>query len=149
MADGQQEQQQRSIRELQEEVVEEFEFLGDWTERYRHIIELGRDLPPYPEEKRTDAHKVEGCQAQVWLHAEGKDGRVHYFADSDAHIVRGLIALLLESYNGHTADEILATPPAFIDRLGLAENLSQNRAQGMYAVLEQMKRYALALKSAQ
>ncbi len=137
-----------TIADRQAEVIERFEAFADWQDRYREIIRAGRRLADFPEEHRTDQKKVQGCQSQVWLHVEMDDaGAVHYFADSDAHIVRGLLALVLEVYSGQPAGEIIATPPDFVDRLGLNEHLSQNRAFGLQAVLKQVKLYALALKT--
>lgn len=136
-----------TIADKQAEIVEEFEFLGDWTERYRHIIELGRELPTIDDERKTDAFKVKGCQSQVWLDADLDGDRVQYVADSDAHIVRGLIALLLRAFNGHPPQEILASGTGFIDQLGLAQNLSQNRANGVRSVMEAIRRHATRLQT--
>ena len=132
-----------SIGQVQEEIVEEFELLGDWTERYKYIADLGRGLPPFPENERLDENKVKGCQSQVWLFGHLESGHVIFDADSDALIVRGLIALALRVYSGRTPEEILATPPEFVNRIGMSEHLSANRANGLQAVIKQIKRYAL------
>ncbi len=137
-----------TIAEKQAAIIEAFQSFADWEERYREIIHSGRDLAPYPDDQRDDAHKVKGCQSQVWLHAALDDaGLVVLHADSDAHIVRGLLALVVKVYSGHTPDEILATPPDFVDGLGLTEHLSQNRAFGLQAVLKQVRLYATAFKT--
>ncbi|MFW5845747.1 MAG: SufE family protein [Planctomycetota bacterium] len=128
-------------------LVEEFEAFDSWEDRYARIIALGRALPPLPEEHRTEENKVRGCSSTVWLHADYVDGLVHFQADSDAVIVRGLVALLLQVYSGHRPEEILAAPPEFIEELGLNQNLSANRANGLAAMVKQIKTYALAFQS--
>ena len=114
MADGH-DSQRTSIEEVQTELIEEFQFLDDWMDRYRHIIDLGKQLPPFPEEWMNDVYKVKGCQSQVWLKPETIDGRLKFHAASDAAIVSGLIAILLRLYSDRTPEEILATPPSFIE----------------------------------
>jgi cysteine desulfuration protein SufE len=136
-----------TIAEKQQAMVERFTAIPDWEDRYREIIRLGRELPPFPEEQRKDANKVKGCQAQVWMHAWHKDGRVHFVADSDAAIVKGLISLVLDAYSGQSFDDVIATPATFVDALGLGQNLSQSRANGLSAMLKQVKLYALAFKT--
>jgi len=136
-----------SVNDVQEEIIEEFEYLGDWTERYKYIADLGRRLPPFPEMERREENKVKGCQSQVWLHAHLENGRVIFDADSDALIVRGLIALALRVYSERTPEEILATPPEFVTRIGMSEHLSTNRANGLQSVIKQIKRYALAFQA--
>ena len=133
--------------EVLDEIVEEFELFDDWTERYKYIIDLGRKLPGIPEEYRTEEYKVRGCQSQVWLHADLTGGVVRYQAESDAAIVRGLIALTLRLYSGRTPDEILATAPEFIDRIGMNEHLSMTRSNGLQAVVKRIKMYAQAFKA--
>jgi len=137
----------KSIGDAQDEIVEEFEYLGDWTERYKYIADLGRKLPPFPEDQRRDENKVKGCQSQVWLSGRLEGGHVVFDADSDALIVRGLIALALRVYSSRTPEEILATPPEFVNRIGMSEHLSANRANGLQAVIKQIKRYALAFQA--
>lgn len=136
-----------SIDNAQEEIVEEFEYLGDWTERYKHIADLGRKLPPFPEAERVEENKVKGCQSQVWLAGHLDGSRVIFDADSDALIVRGLIALALRVYSGRTPAEILDTPPEFINKIGMSEHLSANRANGLQSVIKQIKRYAVAFQA--
>jgi cysteine desulfuration protein SufE len=133
-----------------DEITENFSLLDDWDDRYRYVIELGRSLPPYPEELRDEAHKVQGCASQVWLTArdkpDGRDGPVMTFhADSDAHIVRGLIAILLAIYSGKPARDILATDAlAIFDKLGLRENLTPQRSNGLRSMVERMRAEANA-----
>ena len=126
--------------------------MGDWQDKYEHLIELGKDLPMIAPEKKTEENIVRGCQARVWLNADvsaSLDGtkRVHFTADSDAMITKGLIALLVRVLNDRTPQEILNTPLTFIDTIGLREHLSPNRSNGLVAMLDQMKRYALAYSS--
>ncbi|HEX4873210.1 MAG TPA: SufE family protein [Nevskiaceae bacterium] len=132
-----------------EELVETFELLGDWEERYRYLIELGRQLPPYPEAERDDAHQVRGCISQVWLTHRVEDGRLQLMGDSDAHIVRGLVALLLGLTSGRRPQEILALDLAAIfERLGLGSHLSANRRNGFFSMVERIRGLAQSLQAA-
>jgi cysteine desulfuration protein SufE len=124
------------------QIAEEFAFFGDWTERYQYLIDLGRKLPPFPDALKTDAHKVTGCQSQVWLVPSGDANRLEFQATSDSAIVSGLIALLLRVYSGRPASEILATEPRFIETIGLAKHLSPTRSNGLAAMLAAIQRYA-------
>ena len=125
-----------TIAEAQEELIEEFAFFDDWMDRYRYIIDLARNLPDFPAEWQTDENKVRGCQSQVWFVAEpGGEGRLKFHATSDAHIVSGLIAILLRIYSGRTPDEILATKPDFVAAIGLDEHLSPTRNNGLHAMI--------------
>lgn len=142
-----------TIAQAQQEVVDEFALFSDWQDRYEHLIELGKDLPVIAPEKKTDENIVRGCQSRVWLNAQlvsdpstalGVTPVVHFTADSDAMITKGLIALLVRVLNDRTPEEILNTPLTFIDTIGLREHLSPNRSNGLVAMLDQMKRYALA-----
>jgi cysteine desulfuration protein SufE len=133
-----------SIDESQKNIVAEFAGFTDWEDRYAHIIRLGKQHPDIPEEFKTETFRVKGCQSTVYLHARLEDGRVYYRASSDAMIVRGLIALLLRVYSGRTPEEILRTPPDFIHALGLTENLTMGRQNGLKAMIEQIKLYAMA-----
>lgn len=146
MADGH-DSQRTSIEEVQNELVEEFQFLDDWMDRYRHIIDLGKLLPPFPEEWMNDVYKVKGCQSQVWLKPETIDGRLKFHAASDAAIVSGLIAILLRLYSDRTPEEILATPPSFIEGIGLDEHLSPSRSNGLHAMIQTMFNHAGAAKA--
>lgn len=125
-------------------IVEEFEACSDWEARYQHLIELGRALPALSADEQTDDAKVRGCSSSVWLHAELRDGLVHYRADSDALLVKGLVAILLRAYSGQKPADIVRTPPAFIEELGLEQHLSATRANGLGAMVTQIKAYALA-----
>lgn len=124
-----------------DDLVENFSLFDDWEERYRYLIDLGRTLPALPEDKKTDEALVKGCTSRVWLHVQGQtEGRYHFEADSDAHIVRGLVALLLTAYDGKTAAEIAAVDiEGFFDSLGLNQHLSPNRRNGFFAMVEKIK----------
>ena len=135
------------INETQERIVKEFELLADWQERYKYIIKLGSKLDPLPDKDRTDDNLVKGCQSQVWLTAEFKDGKVIFKADSDAAITKGLVALMVRFYSERKPDVILNTRPEFIDRIGMAQHLSPTRANGLASMVKQMKIYAMALQS--
>ena len=133
-----------TLSQAQQEVVDEFAMLADWQDRYEQLIEQGRDLPLIAPENKLDTNLVRGCQSRVWLHAERANGLVHFTADSDALITKGIVALLVRVYNDRSPQEILGASTDFIDRIGLREHLSPNRANGLSAMLDQMKRYALA-----
>jgi cysteine desulfuration protein SufE len=128
--------QEPSAEAAQDAIAEEFAYFGDWTERYQYLIDLGRKLPPFPEAAKTEAHKVHGCQSQVWLVPAGDAARLDFQATSDSSIVTGLIALLLRVYSGRSAQEILATPPRFVEAIGLAKHLSPTRSNGLAAMLK-------------
>ena len=136
-----------TLAQAQQEVVDEFAMFSDWQDRYEHLIELGKDLPFIAPEKKTEENIVRGCQSRVWLNAEYINGVVHFTADSDAMITKGLVALLVRVLNDREPKEILDTPLTFIDAIGLREHLSPNRSNGLVAMLDQMKRYALAYSS--
>ena len=139
----------RTMTEELEELAEELDFLGDWEERYRHIIDLGRELAPLTDEERSEANKVRGCASQVWLVRDvDADGRLAFRGDSDAHIVRGLVAILLRLYSGRPAAEILAfDAKAGFERLGLSGALSAQRSNGLYSMVERIRRDAEATKA--
>lgn len=128
----------------QQAIAEEFAFFGDWTERYQYLIDLGRKLPVFPDALKTEEHRVQGCQSQVWLVAEGDAEQLRFRAISDSAIVSGLIALLLRVYSARPAAEILATEPRFIESIGLAKHLSPTRSNGLAAMLTMIKRHAAA-----
>jgi len=136
-----------TLSRAQQELVDEFAMSTDWQDRYEHLIELGKDLPLIAPKHKTDDNLVRGCQSRVWLSAEPKEDRVHFTADSDAMITKGIVALLVRVYNDRTPQEILGASTEFIDKIGLREHLSPNRANGLSAMLDQMKRYALAYSS--
>jgi cysteine desulfuration protein SufE len=122
--------------EAQRAIAEEFAFFGDWSERYQYLIDLGRKLPPFPEELKTEGNRLHGCQSVVWIVVSGDPARLDFAAVSDSSIVSGLIFLALRVYSGRTASEILATEPDYIDRIGLAKHLSPTRNNGLKAVLD-------------
>ncbi|MDE6459375.1 MAG: SufE family protein [Paramuribaculum sp.] len=136
-----------TINQEQDRIIEDFEGVDDWMDRYSMIIDLGNTLPPIEEKFKTPDHLIEGCQSRVWLNAELRDGKVYYTADSDAIIVKGIIALLIDVLNGHTPTEIVESDLYFIDKIGLAENLSPTRSNGLLAMVKQMKMYAVAFKA--
>ncbi len=135
-----------SIKEKEQAVVEEFELFDDWMDKYNHIIEMGKALPVIDDQYKQEKYLIKGCQAQVWLHAEQKDGRVHFSADSDALITKGIVALLIRVLSDQKPDDIIDADMSFIDEIGLKEHLSQTRSNGLVNMIKQMKLYALAIK---
>ena len=134
-----------TINERQKMIVKEFLALDHWEDRYKKLIELGKALPDLPPEMKLEAFKVKGCQSQVWMHARVEAGKVVFQADSDALLVRGLVALLLRVYSQASAQEILASPPDFIREIGLESKLSPSRSNGLFSMIKQIKFYAFAL----
>ncbi len=130
------------VAEAQRAVIEEFRFFDDWMDRYQYLIDLGRRLPPFPDEHRNDDNKIRGCQSQVWFVAEQKDGRLEFQAISDAAIVSGLIAVLLRIYGGKRPQDILDTPVDFVSALNLESHLSPTRSNGLASMLEAIRRFA-------
>ncbi|MBQ6791080.1 MAG: SufE family protein [Paludibacteraceae bacterium] len=135
-----------TINEAQDEIIEEFEFFDDWIGRYELLIEYGKKLKPMPESDKTDQNLIDGCQSKVWLTAQLQGGVIHFTGDSDAVLVKGIVALMLQVLNDHTPKDILSADLYFIDRIGLREHLSPTRSNGVAAMLKQMKLYALALQ---
>ncbi|NGP77561.1 SufE family protein [Balneolaceae bacterium YR4-1] len=135
------------IQEIQQNIIKEFAALVDWTERYKYIIKLGRDLEPLDEEYKIEDNLVRGCQSQVWLHTRLKDGKVIFEADSDAAITKGLVALMVRFYSGQDPDTIISTKPEFIQKIGMEEHLSPTRSNGLASMVKQMKIYAMAYKT--
>ena len=133
-----------TINELQDEVIEEFSELTDWMDRYQMLIDLGNDLIPLDERFKTQQNLIDGCQSRVWLNAEYRDGKMWLDADSDALIVKGIIALLIRVLSGHEPHEVLEADLYFIDRIGLREHLSPTRSNGLLAMVKQIRMYALA-----
>ncbi len=121
------------------EIADEFAFFSDWTERYQYLIDLGKQLPPFPPEKQDEAHKFHGCQSQVWFDYAWQNDKIQLYGTSDAAIVKGLIALLFRIYNEQTAAEILATPVDFLDTLDLKNHLSANRATGLAGMMRKIR----------
>lgn len=124
-----------NIAEIQAELVDEFSIFDDWMARYEYVIDLGKALPDYPEEHRTDANKIKGCQSQVWLHMVLRDDKVHIIGDSDASIVKGLVAIVLRVYSDQTPQAILDAKPDFIKDIGFTDHLSPTRSNGLHAML--------------
>lgn len=135
-----------TIEEIQQEVIEEFQDYDDWMDRYQMLIDLGNDLEPLDEQYKTEQNLIEGCQSRVWLQCDVVDGRLHFSAESDALIVKGIIALLIRVLNDHTPDEILGTELYFIDQIGLKDHLSPTRSNGLLSMVKQIRMYALAYK---
>ncbi len=136
-----------TINEMQDEIIAEFSDFDDWMDRYQLLIDLGNEQPPLDEKYKTDQNLIEGCQSRVWLQADEQDGKIIFQAESDALIVKGIIALLIKVLSGHTPDEILEADLYFIPRIGLQEHLSPTRSNGLLAMVKQMRMYALAFKA--
>ena len=136
-----------TINEIQDEVIEEFGDFDDWMDKYQLLIDLGSEQQPLDEKYKTEQNLIDGCQSRVWLQADMEDGKLVFQAESDALIVKGIVALLIRVLSGHTPDEILEADLYFIEQIGLREHLSPTRSNGLLAMLKQMKLYALAFKS--
>jgi len=136
-----------SIKEIQEEIIEEFNLFDDWMERYEYLIDLGKSLNPIDVKYKTEDNLIKGCQSKVWLHADFKNNKVFFTAASDAILTKGIIALLLQVFSNKTPQEILEANTDFIDEIGLKEHLSPTRANGLVSMVKQIKFYALAFKS--
>lgn len=132
----------KTLKERQDELVEEFSMFDDWLDKYEYLIDLGKNLEPFPEELKTDDRLIKGCQSRVWLDAEAKDGVIVFKADSDAIITKGIISMLISVYSGRGAAEIAEDDFSFVDRLGLRENLSPTRANGLVSMLETIRTIA-------
>ena len=137
----------KTINELQDEVIEEFSDFDDWMDKYQLLIDLGNEQEPLAPEYKNDQNLIDGCQSRVWLQADLVDGKVEFQAESDALIVKGIIALLIKVVSGHTPDEILENELYFIEAIGLKEHLSPTRSDGLLAMVKQMRMYALAFKA--
>jgi cysteine desulfuration protein SufE len=136
----------KTIQDIENEIVEEFSLFDSWDDKYEYIIDLGKKLPVLDEKFKLDENKVRGCQSTVWLAADYVDGKVYFKADSDAIIVKGLISMLIRVLTGHTPDEIINANLEFIQKIGMTTHLAQTRANGLLAMVKQMKNYALAFK---
>jgi cysteine desulfuration protein SufE len=136
-----------SIKEIQDEIIDEFSMFDDWEERYQYVIDLGRTLPLIEEQYKTGDNIIKGCQSKVWLHAETKDGNVVFTADSDAILTKGLIAIMIRVFSNQKPQAILEADTAFIDDIGLKEHLSATRANGLVSMIKQIKMYALAFSA--
>ena len=133
-----------TINELQDEVIEEFSDFEDWMDKYQLLIDLGNELEPLDEKYKTESNLIEGCQSRVWVQADYEDGKLVFKAESDALIVKGIIALLIRVLSGHTPQEILDSELYFIDAIGLKDHLSPTRSNGLLAMVKQMRMYAIA-----
>ena len=129
----------KTIEEAENEVIENFSMFDEWLDKYEYLIDLGKNLEAYPEEARTEDRLIKGCQSRVWLDSRMEDGRLYFTADSDAIITKGIISLLISVYSGRTPAEIAASDFSFIDRIGLKENLSPTRANGLVSMIETIK----------
>lgn len=136
-----------TINEAQDAVIEEFSDFDDWMDKYQLLIDLGNEQQPLDEKYKTEQNLIEGCQSRVWLQADEIDGKIIFQAESDALIVKGIIALLIQVLSGHTPDEILESDLYFIEKIGLKEHLSPTRSNGLLAMVKQMRLYALAFKA--
>lgn len=137
----------KSIPEIQEEIVDEFEMFDDWMQRYEYMIELGKSLPLIDEKYKTDEYIIKGCQSKVWVHADLNEDKLEFTADSDAIITKGIIAILIRSFSGQPPQAILDADTSFIDQIGLKEHLSPTRANGLVSMIKQIKLYAVAYKA--
>ena len=136
-----------TINQIQDRIVEDFNQFDDWMDKYALLIDLGNGLEPLEDQYKVPQNIIEGCQSRVWLHAEMKEELIHFKAESDAIIVKGIVALLLEVFTGRTPDEILQAEVYFVDKIGLKEHLSPTRSNGLVAMLKQIKLYALAFRT--
>lgn len=136
-----------SIEKAQEEIVESFSMFEDWLDKYDYLIELGNELPQISDQLKTDEYLINGCQSKVWLNAEYQEGKIFYQADSDAIIVKGIAALLVKVMNGSSPEEIIDADLHFIDEIGLKQNLSPTRSNGLLAMVKKMKLFAIAFKA--
>ena len=133
-----------TIENLQQNLIEDFSFFEDWTQRYEYMIELSKGLEKMDEQMKNDQNIIKGCQSKVWLHAELNEGKIKFLADSEAIITKGIISILLNVFNNRTPDEILSSNMDFIEKIGLKEHLSPNRANGLSSMYKQIKFYAIA-----
>ena len=136
-----------TIEQIENEIVDEFSFFTEWTDKYEYLVELGHKLTGFPKDKMTEENKIKGCQSSVWLVTDLKDGKVFFNADSDSTIVKGLIALLVRVLSGQKPEDIINTKLEFIDKIGLRQHLAPTRSNGLGAMIKQMKMYALAYKT--
>lgn len=136
-----------TIKEQQDTIIEEFSFFTDWTEKYEYIIQLGKDLPLIDEQYKKEENLIKGCQSKVWLHAEHRDGKIFFTADSDAVITKGLVSMVVRVLSGQSPKDIAECEIYFVDAIGLKSHLSLTRSNGLLSMLKQMKMYGLALKA--
>ncbi|MCQ2292067.1 MAG: SufE family protein [Bacteroidales bacterium] len=138
-----------TMQEVEQELISEFEMFDDWMDKYNYIIELGKELPMIDEQYKTSQFLIEGCQSQVWLHADKQDGKVIFTADSDAIITKGIVNLLIRVLSGRTPQEIIDNDLSYLDAIGLKEHLSPTRSNGLASMIKQVKLYAVAFNSVQ
>ena len=138
-----------SIKEIQNQIISEFDFFQDWSEKYQYLIDLGKNLPEFNEINRTDSNLIKGCQSKVWLNSSLDDNIIKFEADSDAIISKGIISLLIRVFSGHSPQDILDADINFIEKIGLDSHLSQTRANGLLSMIKQIKIYALAYQAKQ
>lgn len=136
-----------TIKEIQEEIVDEFAMFDDWMQRYEYIIELGKTLPLIDEQYKKDENLIKGCQSRVWLHADKENENIVFTADSDAILTKGIIAVLIRAFSNQNPEEIMNADTSFIDEIGLKEHLSPTRANGLVSMIKQIKLYAIALQA--
>ena len=136
-----------SIQDIQQDIIDEFDMFEEWMGKYEHIIDLGKSLPLIEKQYKTEDNLIKGCQSRVWLHAQHKDGKVIYTADSDAIMTKGIVALLVRAFSEQKAQDIVEADTDFINQIGLKEQLSPTRANGLVSMVKQMKLYALAFQS--
>ena len=136
-----------TINEIQDEIIDEFSGFDDWMDKYQLLIDLGNEQEPLDEKYKTESNLIDGCQSRVWLQCDYVDGKLNFTAESDALIVKGIVALLIRVLSGHTPKEIMDADLYFIDRIGLKDHLSPTRSNGLLAMMKQMKMYALAFKT--
>ena len=136
-----------TIKEIQEDIVDEFSMFDDWMQRYEYIIELGKTLPLIDEQFKKDENLIKGCQSKVWLHAEINNDKIIFTADSDAILTKGIIAILIRTFSNQKAEDVMNADMSFIDEIGLKEHLSPTRANGLVSMMKQIKLYAIALQA--
>lgn len=136
-----------TINAIQDEIIEEFELFDDWEGKYEYIIDLGKKLPKLSDEFKTEDNIIKGCQSIVWLHAYKQDGKIHFEADSEAIIVKGLVSMLVKVMTNHTPEEVANADLYFIDKVGLASHLAQTRSNGLASMVKQMKAYGIAYQA--
>lgn len=137
-----------TINEIQDELIDDFEFITEWEEKYKYIIDLGKELPLINEEYKTDEHLIKGCQSRVWLHASFENGKVIFTADSDAIITKGLVSMMVKILSNQAPEDIMHAELYFIDKVGLKDHLSVTRSNGLLSMIKQMKLYAIAFSQA-
>ncbi len=133
----------QAIKDIEQEIIDDFKLFDEWAEKYEYVIELGRKLPIMDDTLKTDSNKIKGCQSSVWMTTKFTDGRIYFEADSDSTFVKGLIALLMKVMNGQKPEDIVAAPLDFINQTGLTTHIAQTRSNGLMAMIKQMKLYAL------